>query len=149
MKTILIAAASALVLSSGAALLPATASAATIVIVVLQDPSTGNGVTTMQIVPTPDAVQAGKATFRISNQSKSLVHEMLLLQAPATGKLPYDEKTQRVIESQTVKLVDSGEIKPGASLTASTTLKPGKYLMICNQPTHYVSGMKAPFTVTP
>jgi len=128
--------------------LPLSADAASTVNVLLQDPSTGNGVTKMQIVPTPDTVPAGKVMFEIANQSKGLVHEMLLLKAPATGKLPYNEKAQRVIENKTVKLVDTDDIKPGASITKTVTLKPGKYLVICNQPGHYASGMKAAFTVT-
>ncbi|MEO8715380.1 MAG: hypothetical protein ABI369_10235 [Acetobacteraceae bacterium] len=33
-------------------------------------------------------------------------------------------------------------------VVANATLGPGKYLMICNQPTHYAAGMKMPFTVT-
>lgn len=129
--------------------LPAAADAATTVHVALQDPSTGSGVKTMQLLPTPDTVPAGPVTFHIVNQSKRLVHEMLLLKAPADGNLPYNKKTQRVIESETVKLVDSGDIQPGSSLPERAALKPGKYLMICNQPDHYMSGMKTAFTVTP
>jgi len=128
--------------------LPVAAGAASMVNVVLQDPSTGSGVTKMQIVPTPATVPAGKVTYRIVNESKGLVHEMLLLKAPAAGKLPYSDTAQRVNESKTVKLVDTGDIKPGASVTKTATLKPGKYLMICNQPTHYASGMKTAFNVT-
>lgn len=128
--------------------LPVAADAASMVNVVLQDPSTGSGVTKMQIVPTPATVPAGKVTFRIFNESKSLVHEMLLLNAPAAGKLPYSDTAQRVNESKTVKLVDTDDIKPGASATETMTLRRGKYLMICNQPGHYASGMEASFTVT-
>jgi uncharacterized cupredoxin-like copper-binding protein len=133
-----------LALGSGSAL----AGPASTVNVLLQDPSAGNGITTMQIVATPNTAPAGKVTFRVTNQSTGLVHEMLLLK-PASRTLPYDDKTQRVIESKTVKLVDSDDIKPGASMTATATLRPGKYLMICNQPTHYASRMEAIFTVTP
>ncbi len=134
------------VLALGALAVPADAAGT--VKVLLQDPSTGNGVAKMQVVPTPDTIAAGKVTFQITNQSKGLVHEMLLLKAPASGKLPYDAKTQRVIESKTVKLVDTDDIKPGASVAETRTLQPGAYLMICNQPTHYASGMETPFTVT-
>lgn len=124
------------------------ASAPSTVNVLLQDPSMGDGVTTMRIVATPDTAPAGAVTFHVTNQSTTLVHEMLLMKAPASGKLPYDAKAQRVIESKTVKLVDTDDIKPGASVSKTATLKPGKYLMICNQPTHYAAGMEVPFSVT-
>ncbi len=125
-----------------------SAGAASTVNVWLQDPSVGNNVSKMEIVAAPDTVPAGKVTFQITNQSKGLVHEMLLFNAPASGKLPYDAKTQRVIESKAVKLVDTNDIKPGASASKTVALKPGNYLMICNQPAHYASGMETPFTVT-
>lgn len=126
-----------------------SARAASTVRVLLQDPSTGNGVTKMQIVPDPDHVKAGRVTFAITNESKDLVHEMLLLREPRAGSpLPYNTKDQRVIEAKTVKLVDSDDIKPGASVRKTVTLRPGSYEMICNQPDHYAQGMKAAFTVT-
>lgn len=125
-----------------------SAQAASTVRVLLEDPSAGNGVTKMQIVPEPDHVRTGRVTFDIRNGSKDLVHEMLLLRVPrADSSLPYNAKEQRVIEAKTVKLVDTGDIKPGASVRKTVTLRPGAYEMICNQPGHYAQGMKAAFTV--
>ncbi len=125
------------------------AMAAQAVHVQLQDPSSGNGVSVMRILASPAQVQPGRVTFDVQNDSKALVHEMLLLKRPAGGKLPYDAATQRVIEARTVKLVDTDDIKPGASVTETVSLKPGRYEIICNQPGHYMQGMKTPFTVAP
>jgi uncharacterized cupredoxin-like copper-binding protein len=33
--------------------------------------------------------------------------------------------------------------------TLSATLEPGKYVFVCNLPTHYKLGMRAAFTVSP
>ncbi len=127
---------------------PEAATAPSVVTVQLQDPSTGHGVTRMQIEASPDRVPRGQVIFRIRNELKSLVHEMLLIKPPPSEQLPYDAKTQRVIESESNKLEDSGDIQPGGLVTTRTTLRPSSYLMICNQPGHYAAGMRRTFIAT-
>jgi uncharacterized cupredoxin-like copper-binding protein len=128
---------------------PVAALAATTVHVGLQDPSTEKSVAKMQIVLQPDQVRAGRVAFEVQNQSKTTIHEMLLLKQPPNNEpLPYDAKSQQVIESKTAKLVDTGDIKPGSSATKAITLRPGAYEIVCNQPGHYAQGMRAAFTVT-
>jgi len=122
--------------------------AATEVHVMLQDPSTESGIVKMQIIVQPDRIMAGRVTFDVENQSKKLIHEMLLLKQPSGGSLPYDSKTQRVVEAKIVKFVDVDDIKPGASVRKTVTLQPGVYEMICNEPGHYAQGMKTMFTIT-
>ncbi len=65
----------------------------------------------------------------------------------SAAPLPYNTKDQRVIEAKTVKLVDTDDIRPGASVRKTVSLRPGAYEMICNQPGHYAQGMRADFTV--
>lgn len=126
-----------------------SARAASDVRVLLQDPSTGGGVTKMQILAEPNRAAAGQVTFDVTNDSKTLVHEMLLMRKPRAGaRLPYNAKDQRVIEAKTVKLVDTDDIRPGASVRKTVTLRPGSYEIICNQPGHYAQGMTADFMVT-
>ena len=40
-----------------------------------------------------------------------------------------------------------GDLKAGASGSTSVTLAPGHYVVICNLPGHYASGMHADLTV--
>jgi len=40
------------------------------------------------------------------------------------------------------------DIAKGATTTLSVTLEPGKYVFVCNLPTHYKLGMRAGFTVS-
>ncbi len=122
--------------------------AATMVGVVLEDSSDGDDIRGMQLIPSPNEAKSGTITFIVENHSKSLVHEMLLLQRPASGTLPYDAKAQRIIENKTVKLVDTGDIQSGKSVTKTARLRPGIYEMVCNQPGHFKQGMHATFTVT-
>jgi len=117
--------------SSGPAL------AATVVHASLQDPS-DPGVAAMHIALDRDRVPAGKVTFCTVNQSKNLVHELIVVRVDSPqAALPYDEKKQEVVEKRIAHL---GEV---------SDLKPGQYLLICNQPGHYKAGMSAPFTVRP
>lgn len=122
--------------------------AATMVSVVLEDPSDGGDIRGMQLIPSPNEAKSGTITFIVENHSRNLVHEMLLLQRPASGTLPYDAKAQRIIENKTVKLVDTGDIQSGKSVTKTARLRPGIYEMVCNQPGHFKQGMHATFTVT-
>jgi uncharacterized cupredoxin-like copper-binding protein len=122
--------------------------AATMVSVVLEDSSDGDHIGGMQLIPSPNEVKSGTITFIVENHSKSLVHEMLLLQRPASGTLPYDAKAQRIIENKTVKLVDTDDIQSNKSVTTTVRLRPGIYEMVCNQPGHFKQGMHATFTVT-
>ena len=62
--------------------------------------------------------------------------------------LPYDRKDDRVIESKIKDLGEASDLPPGTKKTLSLTLKPGNYILICNQPGHYKTGMKASLIVT-
>jgi len=122
----------------------------TTVKVTLMDPSTDSSVSGMKIVATPNTVKAGVVTFQDTNASKALVHEMILIREPADGKdMPYDAKKQRVIEAKIKSLGEVSELDPGKSGKLTVTLKPGNYLLLCNQASHYMAGMSTPFTVTP
>lgn len=128
----------------------APAYANTTVIVALMDPSTNSSVSGMKMTASPDTVKAGVITFQDTNESKGLVHEMILIHKPADGvALPYDAKKQRVIEAKIKSLGEVSELDPGKSGKLTVTLKPGNYLLLCNQASHYMAGMSTPFTVTP
>ena len=103
----------------------------------------------MQLTVDQDSVPAGPITFAVTNRSKSVVHELLAVKLPAANtELPYDEKDSKVTEGKLNKLVDSDDIKPGVKRSITVALKPGDYLLICNQPGHYRAGMRAALTVT-
>jgi uncharacterized cupredoxin-like copper-binding protein len=124
------------------------AGAATVVHASLQDPS-DPGVSAMHIALDRDSVPAGKVTFRAVNRSKDLVHELIVVRVDSTqAKLPYDAKKQRVVEKRIHHLGEISDLKPGHSGAMTLSLKPGSYLLICNQPGHYEAGMHTDFTVT-
>lgn len=114
----------------------------------LQDPSTGPSVKSMEIVLDRHTVKAGRVTLKAVNLSKSLVHEVLVLHDPGNKALPYDSKNAEVNENRVHSLGEVGDLPPGHSGTLTLNLKPGKYLLFCNESGHYADGMKTELTVT-
>ena len=124
--------------------------ATTVVKVQLQDPSTSDGLKTMQMKLDHDTVQTGKVSFDATNESKGLVHEMIVVktdQDPST--FPYDAKKDEVVEAKVKSVGEVSELQPGKSGKLMLNLKPGSYVLYCNQGGHMHQGMWARFTVTP
>ena len=130
---------------------PASAAAAlTVVKVQLHDPSTADDLKKMEMKLDRDTVPAGRVRFDATNESKGLVHEMIVLktdQDPST--LPYDAKKDRVVEAKVKSLGEVSELQPGKSGTVTLDLKPGSYTLYCNQAGHMHQGMWTHLTVTP
>jgi uncharacterized cupredoxin-like copper-binding protein len=96
------------------------------------------------------SVPAGSVTFDVTNWSRSVVHELVVVAVDSpTAPLPYDYNSWRVVEDQIKVAGDSGELSPSASKTLELKLAPGNYLLICNLAGHYAAGMALPLTVTP
>ena len=114
----------------------------------LMDPSTNPSISKMQIVLDHDTVPAGKVTFRAVNESKDQIHELIVVRADAHTALPYDGRKNEVIEKRIHHLGEISDLKPGAKGTMTLDLKPGSYVVICNQPGHYKAGMMAALLVT-
>jgi uncharacterized cupredoxin-like copper-binding protein len=95
------------------------------------------------------SAEAGDVTFEVTNTSKEMVHEMILLylQDP-TKPLPYLDKEFRVDEDKAGDKGEVSELDPGKSGTLTVALQPGKYLLICNVPGHYAAGQWTEFEVT-
>jgi uncharacterized cupredoxin-like copper-binding protein len=103
----------------------------------------------MSIRADKTSVSAGKVTFDVTNWSRSLVHEMVVVAVDSPdAPLPYDYNTGRVVEDQIKSLGEIEDMAPQASETIKLDLQPGSYLLICNVPYHYAAGMVLPFTVT-
>ena len=94
------------------------------------------------------SVPAGKVTFEVTNMSKETVHEMVIAPvANESAKLPYVENESRVDEDKAGHLGEVSELDPGKSGTLTLEMKPGLYVLYCNIPGHYMSGMWAKLTV--
>jgi uncharacterized cupredoxin-like copper-binding protein len=95
------------------------------------------------------SVKAGKVTFDVTNFSRSIVHEMIVVAVDnPNAPLPYDYNTGRIPEEQIKMLGETAEMQPDAEKIVTLDLQPGSYLLICNVPGHYAADMWTPLTVT-
>jgi uncharacterized cupredoxin-like copper-binding protein len=104
----------------------------------------------MSIRTDQSSVRTGSVRFDVTNWSRGMLHEMLVVavDSPA-APLPYDYGQAKVVEAQVKVLGDTSELQPNASRVLDLTLAPGSYLLICNVAGHYAAGMAVPFIVTP
>jgi len=103
---------------------------------------------TMGIKLSEKSVKAGEITFRVTNSSKDTIHEMVV--SPMKGAddpLPYVAADNEVNEDAAGNLGEVSELDPGKSGSLTLHLKPGTYILYCNIPGHYMSGMWTTLTV--
>ena len=139
-----------LVVALSAVLFSLVAQAATqqVVDITLQDPSGDSSLSGMVIKTDTPMVKAGRVTLQAVNKSNEVVHEVLVVPAPSEGKeLPYDTKKDTVIEKRVHSLGEISDLRPGAHGKLTLNLKPGTYLLLCNQPGHFKAGMSTSLVV--
>lgn len=93
-------------------------------------------------------VKAGTVTFDVSNISKDIVHEMILAPVPTDGVMPYLANDYKVDEEAAIHLGEVSELAPGQTGKLTVDLTPGKYVLFCNIPGHFIGGMWTEITVT-
>ena len=103
----------------------------------------------MGVNANPNTVRRGTVTFKVTNLASQMIHEVIVARIPeGTEKLPYDETTQRADPDALLTFGSVKEIDPHKSASLTMELKPGKYLLYCNLPGHYMAGMWTGFDVT-
>ena len=118
----------------------------TVVNIKLEDTTSMPGMKDMAMELDRTTVPAGKVTLRATNDSKQLIHEVLVVRDD--GKpLAYNSPAGKLIESKLNKLGEVSDLKPGKSDYRTFTLTPGNYILICNQPMHFKQGMYSRLTV--
>jgi uncharacterized cupredoxin-like copper-binding protein len=137
---------SLLLVAAGAANAAATAQSLGIK---LQDSSTDPSIAHMRIVLDHDALKPGRVALQAENQSKTLVHEVIIARDTGAKELPFDAKHERVIEKRVARLGEIADLAPGKTGKLTVNLKPGSYVLFCNQPGHYKDGMVAKVIVAP
>jgi len=117
--------------------------------VLLEDASEGGNLSGMKMTAMPPSVKAGRITIHARNESEGLVHEVIVVRASTNdAPLPYDDNQGKVIEKQIKHLGEISDLPPGKSGSITLRLRPGNYLLICNQPNHYKAGMWTKLIVT-
>ncbi len=91
----------------------------------------------------------GVISFKVTNGSRDLVHEMVILRLAQPGKpLPYDAGQMKVDEKKSGYRGEVEDLDPGRSGAVTLALPPGQYLLICNETGHFAAGMWAALDVT-
>lgn len=104
---------------------------------------------TMSTLAVPSKVRAGKVKFVVTNKSADTIHEIIVAPvADPTKPLPYILKDERIDEEAAGSLGEVSELEPGKSGSLELDLKPGTYILYCNIPKHYMTGMWTLVTVT-
>jgi len=102
----------------------------------------------MHVTADTAAVPAGDVTFEVTNASKSMVHEMLVVKvSDLATQLPYDAATDRIDEDKAGSLGEVSELDAGKTGSLTLTLEPGTYVLFCNLRGHYMAGMWTSITV--
>jgi len=97
----------------------------------------------------PQTVAAGEVVFTVRNVSNNTVHEMIVAATSlAPDQLPYQARSNRVEEKKLRSLGEVSDLRPGASGHLTLRMKPGTYVLLCNEPGHYKAGMVTVFSVT-
>jgi len=96
-----------------------------------------------KVIPSVTTVKAGKVTFVVSNVGK-INHEMVVVKTIVPpGKLK--ENAEHEVSEKGA--VGEAVVDHGKTGKVTLTLKPGKYQLLCNLPSHYTAGQYIGFTV--
>lgn len=96
-----------------------------------------------KVLPSPAAVAAGKVTFKVKNAG-TLTHELIVVK---TNLAPARLKKADGSADESASVGEVSELKAGTSGSVTLTLKPGKYVLLCNVPGHFGAGQYTAFTV--
>lgn len=99
------------------------------------------------VAAAPASAAAGSVTFSVQN-SGAIPHEFVVVKSDlAADKLPQFE--QKIVDEQQVEVIaKTAPLDAGKKQDLTAMLQPGKYVLICNVASHYVSGMYTAFEVT-
>jgi len=97
-----------------------------------------------------DHVKAGKVAFSVKNTSTNMVHEFLISKTDLTfDQFPIDPNDPSKVDENKLDPKElSSDLDPGKSGSMVLDLKPGRYVVYCNQPGHFAAGMHLVLTVT-
>lgn len=92
------------------------------------------------------SIPAGEVTFVLKNTG-TITHELIIAKTDlAQDKMPMaSEDPLKVDESASIGEI--GDVEAGQTKEDIFNLAPGNYVLMCNEQSHYMSGMHIAFTV--
>ena len=117
------------------------------------DPQVVNvSMTTYGFKFTPAQIKPGEVEFVVKNDATGVLHELWIVKTDlAVDKLPLISSQSKVDEESEafVKLNSVDDLEPGKTDEMTVTLQAGRYVYFCNQPGHYMAGMRGELMVAP
>jgi uncharacterized cupredoxin-like copper-binding protein len=92
------------------------------------------------------SVNAGAVTFKVKNVG-TLEHELVVIKTDVAADKIQPDPDEPGKMSETGSLGESGDLAIGEAKEFTLNLTPGKYVLMCNQPGHYMVGMHVAFEV--
>ena len=105
------------------------------------------GLEEFSVNPSVDTVAAGTVTFSLTNDGTMPNNFKVIATDLAADALPVIEDQFIVDEEAVDVLATTADLDAGGTEEVSLDLAAGSYVLICNIPSHYESGMFTAFTV--
>jgi uncharacterized cupredoxin-like copper-binding protein len=102
---------------------------------------TDKGVTLAQ-----STINAGQVTFKVKNTG-TIEHELVVIKTDVAADKISPDPDEPGKMSEEGSLGESGDMPIGTAKDFTLTLTPGRYVLMCNQPGHYMVGMHVAFEV--
>ena len=96
---------------------------------------------------TEASAPAGEVIFNVMNDGASTHNLRVISTSLAPGDLPYDSDAFEVPEDEVDIVARTANLEAEESVQVVVELAAGPYVLICNVPPHYDSGMHVAFTV--
>jgi len=115
--------------------------------------ATGGAATKVTVTLTDNAIAlsepsavAGRVTFEVINKGTAL-HSLVLIKTDLPhDKIPSDPKDDAKVDEKG-SILSTGQLAVAESKSFSRDLKAGSYVLVCNEPAHYLVGMHIGFVV--
>lgn len=96
-----------------------------------------------KLVPSATTLRAGKVTFQVRNGG-AIEHEFVVLR---TDRHHHALTVKKAVAVETGRQGEIPKIVPGQQRSLTLSLKPGKYVLLCNLLGHYKAGQYAALRV--
>ena len=100
------------------------------------------------VLPESGSVVAGQFDFLVTNDGVALHNLRVIRTDLAADDLPLSGPGVDEAAAELELVAGSADISSGGTESLSVELAPGSYVLICNVPGHYLSGMQVGFEVT-
>jgi uncharacterized cupredoxin-like copper-binding protein len=105
------------------------------------------GLSYFQVTVSSDVAAEGTVTFRVTNEENDSLSFFVIQTDLDADELPVNEETGTVQTEELNVISEIEFVYPSQAAEIGSSLTAGNYVLICNVPSHYASGMRASMEV--